>query len=207
MNRSFVRNVRSIAFLALIASAAYQSKIARACNNCGCCRVDPLGIPFEVGQPQAGGPAPAALPITPGSWTLAILPDTQHYSQTYPQHFTTQTQWIADNTNALNIKYVLHEGDIVNNNTITQWNNARSSLSVLDNAGVPYALAPGNHDYGPNGNSSTIPSTLAPARPMQLNRRSVDSLRLVKQIILTTRLTQEAKTGLCWLWNSARVIK
>ncbi|MCO6046183.1 metallophosphoesterase [Aeoliella sp. ICT_H6.2] len=95
--------------------------------------------------------AAAEPPISPGSWTLAILPDTQIYAQSYPQHYDAQTQWIADHAESHNIKYVLHEGDITNRNTIGQWDNALASMNKL-NGVVPYAMAPGNHDYGPNGN-------------------------------------------------------
>jgi hypothetical protein len=103
----------------------------------------------------AGPASPAAgeaLPIEPGSWTLAILPDTQIYAQSFPQHFNAQTQWIRDHAASHNIKYVLHEGDITNNNVITQWNNALAAMNILNGA-VPYAIAPGNHDYGSNGTS------------------------------------------------------
>lgn len=95
-----------------------------------------------------------ALPIEPGSWTLAILPDTQVYAQSYPQHYTAQTQWIADHAASHNIKYVIHEGDITNNNVTSHWNNALASMNIL-NGVVPYSMAPGNHDYGPNGNAAT----------------------------------------------------
>ncbi len=86
-------------------------------------------------------------------FTIIVLPDTQYYSQSYPQHFNAQTQWIVDNVDALNIKYVLHLGDITNNNNTTEFNNAKTALSTLDGV-VPYALASGNHDYGPGGNAS-----------------------------------------------------
>src|SRR5690349_1355683 len=104
-----------MATAALIAFAVEPSfHLAWACNNCGCCRDPVTGEPYEVGQPmpQNPNPAPAAIPITPGSWTLAILPDTQHYAQSYPQHFTAQTQFLVNNKESLNIQYVLHEGDI-----------------------------------------------------------------------------------------------
>ena len=104
----------------------------------------------------ASGAAPAradALPIEPGSWTLAILPDTQIYAQSYPQHYTAQTEWIRDHVVSHNIKYVLHEGDITNNNNTAQWNNALASMNVL-NGHIPYAMAPGNHDYGTNGSAN-----------------------------------------------------
>jgi 3',5'-cyclic AMP phosphodiesterase CpdA len=91
---------------------------------------------------------------SPGSWTLAILPDTQIYAQNFPQHFDAQTQFLIDNAEKLNLKYVLHEGDITNRNTTDQWDNAKKSMSMLDGK-IPYAMAPGNHDYGPKGNGST----------------------------------------------------
>lgn len=152
---------RAICVLALLFFAAANSTLA--CSVCPACRIAqacdgaaPAGG-YEIAQAltDLSGGGGAAIPIQPGSWTLAILPDTQVYSQTYPQHFNAQTQWIADNAAAMNIKMVLHEGDIVNNNNVAQWNNAKAALSILDTAGVPYALAPGNHDYGPNGNAST----------------------------------------------------
>ncbi|MDI9380200.1 MAG: metallophosphoesterase, partial [Verrucomicrobiota bacterium] len=54
------------------------------------------------------------------------------------------------NRDRYSIEYVLHLGDITNNNTSNQWQNAKSALSLLDGV-VPYALVPGNHDYGANG--------------------------------------------------------
>ena len=83
------------------------------------------------------------------------MPDTQIYSESYPQHFNAQTQWIKDNAASQNIKYVLHEGDIVNVAADTaQWTNSRTALDKL-NGFVPYAFAPGNHDYGGQGNDRT----------------------------------------------------
>jgi hypothetical protein len=111
-----------------------------------------------VGQGLSGsiGSGAGALPIDPGSWTLVVMPDTQHYSETpaYLPHFNAQTQWIVDNEVSQNIKYVLHEGDVVNVPTATQqWVNARAALDKL-NGNVPYAIAPGNHDYGTAGTAN-----------------------------------------------------
>ena len=92
--------------------------------------------------------------FTPGSWTLAVLPDTQVYSLRFPGVFTLQTGWIVQNKDRLNIEYVLHLGDIVNNNTAYEWRNAHDAMSLLDGK-VPYAIVPGNHDYGPSGDAST----------------------------------------------------
>ena len=95
-----------------------------------------------------------ALPIDPGSWTLAILPDTQVYSEFYPQHYNAQTQWIADHAVSHNIQYVLHEGDVTEHNTVSEWNKALPAMNLL-NGVVSYAISPGNHDYGPSGFSAT----------------------------------------------------
>ncbi len=87
-------------------------------------------------------------PFVPGSWTLAVLPDTQIYSESYPELFKDQTRWIVANKDRYNIKYVLHLGDIVNVPTaLNQWTNAKAAISILDGQ-VPYALATGNHDHG-----------------------------------------------------------
>jgi hypothetical protein len=95
-----------------------------------------------------------ALPFVPGSWTLAVLPDTQIYSESYPDLFKDQTRWIVANKDRYNIKYVLHLGDIVNVPMATnQWLNAKAAISLLDGT-VPYALATGNHDHGSAGVAS-----------------------------------------------------
>ena len=86
------------------------------------------------------------LPAT--DFTIVVLPDTQVYSATYPSIFTDQTQWIVDNKDILNIKFVVHLGDIVNagDSIPQQWTNADASMDKLDNV-VPYLVVPGNHDY------------------------------------------------------------
>jgi uncharacterized repeat protein (TIGR02543 family) len=97
---------------------------------------------------------PAALPFVPGSWTLVVLPDTQIYSESYPELFKDQTRWIVANKDRYNIKYVLHLGDIVNVPMATaQWLNAKAAISLMDGL-VPYALATGNHDHGSSGVAS-----------------------------------------------------
>ena len=83
------------------------------------------------------------------SFTIIVLPDTQKYSQDYPEIFTSQTQWIVDNEEDLNIQFVIHEGDIVeDSDKIKQWENANVSLSILDENNIPYSVIRGNHDKG-----------------------------------------------------------
>ena len=86
--------------------------------------------------------------LAPGEFTVVTLPDTQNYSEYYPQILTSQTQWIANNAQALNIQFVLGLGDIVNDGSATaQYANADTSYRILDNANIPYLAALGNHDY------------------------------------------------------------
>src|SRR5260370_10311555 len=83
-----------------------------------------------------------------GDFTVVVLPDTQFYSQTYPQIFDSQTQWVANNAAAQNIQLAIGVGDIVNVGTsATQWGNASPSAGLLDQAHVPYAFAIAHHDY------------------------------------------------------------
>lgn len=111
----------------------------------------------RAGEAREPKPTPSALEARrfhPDSWTLAILPDTQIYSVRFPGMFFAQTGWLAKNAERLNIPIVLHLGDIVHNNTHAEWQHASDAMSLLQGA-VPYALAPGNHDYGPRGSAST----------------------------------------------------
>ena len=82
------------------------------------------------------------------NFTIIALPDTQKYVNpgTYAHIFTNQTRWIVDNKDALNIVFVTHEGDIVDNPEIMQeWELANESMSLLDGV-VPWGVLPGNHD-------------------------------------------------------------
>lgn len=82
----------------------------------------------------------------PGRFTVVVLPDTQAYSWLFPDILDEQIRWIVDNTDSLNIKMVLHLGDLVEKLGETrQWENASRSLSMLDGK-VPYLVLPGNHD-------------------------------------------------------------
>ncbi|MDP0492167.1 MAG: metallophosphoesterase [Verrucomicrobiota bacterium JB023] len=99
-------------------------------------------------------PQPGESEIAEGAWTIAVLPDTQIYSQNRPGVFSAQTAWLRDNADRYNIRTVLHLGDIVNVNSLPEWKAARESMAILDDH-IPYAFVPGNHDYGPSGNAST----------------------------------------------------
>src|SRR5688572_2809413 len=78
---------------------------------------------------------------TADEFTIVVLPDTQNYSEFYPQIFRAQTEWIAANRESRNIKLVLGLGDIVNHGSSeTEWLNADAAIDLLDGASVPYLL-------------------------------------------------------------------
>jgi len=79
---------------------------------------------------------------------LAIIPDTQWASRKWPDVLKTTTKWIADNHESMDIKYVLHVGDMVETGHLdSDWKNFDAAFTLLDRK-VPYILAVGNHDIG-----------------------------------------------------------
>ncbi|MGE3180998.1 MAG: hypothetical protein AB7N71_05155 [Phycisphaerae bacterium] len=108
--------------------------------------VDPENDAMRVTFFGRQAPASKAQPFT-----LAALPDTQFYSQSFPQIFNAQTQWIINNAAALNVRYVAHLGDIVQTpQSLAQWQAADVAITILDqDPALPYGLSVGNHDQDP----------------------------------------------------------
>lgn len=81
-------------------------------------------------------------------FSVILLPDTQKYSQYRgPGTYKKQTEWIVDNKNRKNIKFVIHLGDIVHHyNSLLEWAVAREAHLELDDNNIPYSVMPGNHD-------------------------------------------------------------
>ena len=88
----------------------------------------------------------------PREWTLAVLPDTQIYAKLHPEHFDRQVDFVLQNAESRNIVAVLHEGDVVDDNSDAQWERA-AALRRLEGH-VPLIVALGNHDYGEGGSSA-----------------------------------------------------
>ncbi|MFZ4768116.1 MAG: Ig-like domain-containing protein, partial [Roseimicrobium sp.] len=127
---------------------------------------DAITVTFYGRQTTPAVPAP--------DFTLVAIPDTQYYSEgaaarantvTVEQligTFGAQTQWCVDNRTTRNIAFVSHMGDIVENGNFggnpIQWERASAAMANLENPlttllahGIPYGLAPGNHDMDPIG--------------------------------------------------------
>jgi len=107
-------------------------------------------------------------PAAPGAdFTLATLPDTQFYAENLSNNgraatFHAQTQWLVDNRDALNLAFVSHMGDIVQNGDAVpaEWTVADESMKRIENQvatlrayGIPWGAAPGNHDQTSIGNA------------------------------------------------------
>lgn len=124
----------------------------------------PLTVPVSEGFPPVFEPAP----FVEGSWTMVALPDTQVYAANaaYAPIFNQMTQWIVDAKEERNIALVITEGDITNDNTVVQWERAKSALSALDGE-VPYILVQGNHDI--NSSRGTLMNDYFDAGDNRLN--------------------------------------
>jgi len=84
-------------------------------------------------------------------FTIAVCPDTQReISSGHTNVFLNAFQWMAANAADLNLKFVLHTGDLVDWDTPTHdmYQTASDGYKFLDTANIPYAISPGNHDTG-----------------------------------------------------------
>lgn len=84
-------------------------------------------------------------------FSVILLPDTQYYTNKQPNDakntYSKQTRWIVEHQQSENIRFVIHLGDITNNNLPDQWEVADAAHAILDGAAIPYSVVPGNHDY------------------------------------------------------------
>ncbi len=96
-------------------------------------------------------------------FTIVLLPDTQLYSQNFPDTYLAQTRWIKETATELNTEFVIHLGDLVQTpKSATEWQVADRAHKVLDGH-VPYSVLPGNHDGAP-GALALYNQTFGPAR-------------------------------------------
>ncbi len=80
-------------------------------------------------------------------FSFAWETDTQYYSESFPYHYDQMNQWIVDNRDKLDIRYVMHTGDLVDDVDMTgEWLNADHSMKIFDEADMPYGVLGGNHD-------------------------------------------------------------
>lgn len=103
-----------------------------------------LALAVRAAEPQSNPPL-LAVDAAKGEFCLIVVPDTQRYAAYFPQIFQSQFRWIRDSVDPLNIKYVIHVGDVVEQGAPAEWRVADDAFSLLDGV-VPYTVVPGNHD-------------------------------------------------------------
>ncbi|MDD2221784.1 MAG: metallophosphoesterase [Clostridia bacterium] len=80
-----------------------------------------------------------------GEYTIVQMTDTQFYAKNNPEYYQAMTRFIADNAEKINLAYIVHTGDIVQDAlTEEQWQNADAAMQLLD--GLPIGVLAGNHD-------------------------------------------------------------
>ncbi|KQQ94654.1 hypothetical protein ASF62_11345 [Leifsonia sp. Leaf325] len=93
----------------------------------------------------------------PDDYDLAIshVTDTQYLTEAYPEVYTGLVSWIASNAQARKIAFATHTGDLVQNwvdpdqneqRARREFERASAIQGILDTAGVPNSVLPGNHD-------------------------------------------------------------
>jgi len=85
------------------------------------------------------------------AYSFAFVGDTQFLMyRDASQNTTVYTKpiydWIVQNKDEKKIKYVLGMGDITDRNKDIEWEQAVKYHNQLSDAGIPYAVVPGNHD-------------------------------------------------------------
>ncbi len=139
-----------------------------------------------------GAPVTSAPSPTDTVFGLAALPDTQnevhHPSDTRARD---RMQWLVSNREELDLRYVLHSGDVTNWGWLepSQYAVADAAFGILDQAKIPYQAAIGNHDtraVGYNGDPKNPgPGGAAyqdhPDCPKKLGADQCDSRILVRQ--------------------------
>ncbi len=103
-----------------------------------------------------------ALAIAPqvGDFAIAVIPDTQYYSENiawFPT-FLAQTQAIVAARQAEGVVFVTHVGDIVDNGSAfsAEWARADQAMDIISNVpGFAYSAACGNHDYDTVSNKAS----------------------------------------------------
>ncbi|MFY3431989.1 LamG-like jellyroll fold domain-containing protein [Achromobacter mucicolens] len=120
---------------------------------------DPAAPETPGTQPQPQ-PEPQPQPVNISSFAVAVLPDTQFYSRYATdaenqqfmrkygsEPFKAQTQWVADHSKSLGIPFLIHLGDVVDQQSKPdQWKVAGAAMKILEDAKVPYSILAGNHD-------------------------------------------------------------
>lgn len=146
-------------------------------------------------------------------FSVALIPDTQHYSDSSVNivNFDAQTQWIVDNQVASNIVFTTHVGDVVENGgegigaNQVEWDRALNALDTLhdDLADPAYSTVPGNHDYHDVGDKTVATEYIANLGPSRYSAKSWFVGAAPDQVSMAQTFVGDGQTflhiGLEWL--------
>ena len=79
------------------------------------------------------------------AYSFAVIGDTQTMNEKDPTAMESIYDWLIANKDSQKIKYVLGMGDITDDSTDIEWENADKFIRKLDGV-IPYSLVRGNHD-------------------------------------------------------------
>ncbi|MBE6683140.1 MAG: hypothetical protein E7595_03185 [Ruminococcaceae bacterium] len=80
-------------------------------------------------------------------FTVLWTTDPQWYSFKYFDILTKQNDWVVDNYDRMNIRYIIHTGDFVDlPHERAQWDFVSKEYEKWDDAGLEYGVLAGNHD-------------------------------------------------------------
>ncbi len=85
--------------------------------------------------------------IEKDNFTVLWTSDPQWYSFRYQDILVQQNDWVVENFERLNMKYIVHTGDFVDlPHNREQWSFVTEQYEKWDEAGLPYGVLAGNHD-------------------------------------------------------------
>lgn len=133
--------------------AAFVAGLARVAQGSGldCAAPDGTG---DGHSPRVLAPTSITEPLapTPGSITLAMLPDVQYYAKCRLPHLAAQLQWLTKVRTQRDVRAAIYMGDLTEHNTPQEWSWVRAQVAPFEER-VPILLATGNHDYGHHGDA------------------------------------------------------
>lgn len=89
------------------------------------------------------------------NYNLVLLPDTQNTVKFKQDVMDTAVEELIATADELNVKGVIHLGDVVeNNNDGAQYDTAREVFYKLPRAGIRFLIQPGNHDGWASGTTN-----------------------------------------------------
>lgn len=111
----------------------------------------------------------------PAGYDFAVshITDTQYLTESYPEVYATLVSWIAANAEGRKIEFATHTGDLVQNHVDPAQDELRAEREfarasaiqgILDDAGIPNSVLPGNHDNVRGGDATMFNEFFGPDR-------------------------------------------